>query len=124
LIFGGLVVVFWHRWEHKTGEVEANGNDKVDLNGEETHNPSAAELKGLAIEEDVQNYTTIRYGTRPAFREIFESLNGKWGSVDVGVIVCGPATLQTTVAKEIRSHSIWRSANHPLFHFNSHSFDL
>jgi len=76
LIFGGLVVVFWHRWEHKTGEVEANGNDKVDLNGEETHNPSAAELKGLAIEEDAQNYTTIRYGTRPAFRGIHYKISG------------------------------------------------
>ncbi|KAL1225220.1 Ferric reduction oxidase 7 [Cardamine amara subsp. amara] len=123
LIFGGLVVIFWHFWGHKTGEVEANGNDKVDLSGDETHHPSA-ELKGLDIEEDVQSFTSIRYGTRPHFKEIFESLNGKWGSVDVGVIVCGPASLQTSVAKEIRSHSIWRSPNHPLFHFNSHSFDL
>ncbi|XP_010482265.1 PREDICTED: ferric reduction oxidase 7, chloroplastic-like [Camelina sativa] len=125
LIFGGLVVFFWHRWGHKTSQVEAKGNKKVALNVEEPHNPSTAELKGLEIEEeDVQSYTTMRYGTRPDFREIFESLNGKWGSVDVGVIVCGPAALQATVAKEIRSHSICRSANHPLFHFNSHSFDL
>uniref|UniRef100_A0A1J3IPT1 ferric-chelate reductase (NADH) n=1 Tax=Noccaea caerulescens TaxID=107243 RepID=A0A1J3IPT1_NOCCA len=124
LIFGGIVVVFWHLWGHKTGEVvEENAHDKVDLNGEELHNPSE-DLKGLDIVEDIQNFTTTRYGTRPDFKEIFESLNGKWGSVDVGVIVCGPASLQSTVAKEIRSHSIWRSANHPLFHFNSHSFDL
>lgn len=67
LIFGGIVVVFWHFWGHKTGEVETNGNDKVDLNGEETHNPSA-ELKGLDIEEDVQSFTLIRYGTRPHFK--------------------------------------------------------
>ncbi|CAA7027473.1 unnamed protein product [Microthlaspi erraticum] len=124
LIFGGLVVVFWHLWGQKTGEVvEENAHDKVDLNGEELHNPSE-DLKGLDIVEDVQSYTTTRYGTRPDFKEIFESLNGKWGSVDVGVIVCGPASLQSTVAKEIRSHSIWRSAKHPLFHFHSHSFDL
>ncbi|KAF8095630.1 hypothetical protein N665_0328s0009 [Sinapis alba] len=123
LIFGGLVVVFWNLWGEKAGEVEPNGHDKVTMNREELHNPSK-ELKGRDIEEDIQSFITTRYGTRPDFKEIFESLNGKWGSVDVGVIVCGPASLQSTVAKEIRSHSIWRSTNHPLFHFNSHSFDL
>ncbi|KAL0728425.1 hypothetical protein Bca4012_024518 [Brassica carinata] len=105
------------------GEVEPNGHDKVTMNREEVHNPSE-ELKGRDIGEDIQSFITTRYGTRPDFKEIFESLNGKWGSIDVGVIVCGPASLQSTVAKEIRSHSIWRSTNHPLFHFNSHSFDL
>ncbi|KAH0858966.1 hypothetical protein HID58_087227 [Brassica napus] len=123
LIFGGLVVVFWNLWGEKAGDVEPNGHDKVTTNGEELHNPSA-ELKGLNTEDDIQSFITTRYGTRPDFKEIFESLNEKWGSVDVGVIVCGPASLQSTVAKEIRSHSIWRSTNHPLFHFNSHSFDL
>ncbi|KAL0886239.1 hypothetical protein Bca101_010222 [Brassica carinata] len=119
----GLVVVFWNLWFEKAGEVEPNGHDKVTMNREELHNPSE-ELKGRDIGEDIQSFITTRYGTRPDFKEIFESLNGKWGSIDVGVIVCGPASLQSTVAKEIRSHSIWRSPNHPLFHFNSHSFDL
>lgn len=67
LIFGGLVVVFWHLWGHKTGEVEANGHDKVDFNGEEAQNPSG-EHKGLEIEEDVQSFITTCYGTRPDFK--------------------------------------------------------
>lgn len=56
--------------------------------------------------------------------EIFGSVSKNWGHVDVGVIVCGPPTLQSSVAKEIRSHNLRRQWNHPIFHFNSHSFDL
>jgi len=59
-----------------------------------------------------------------AFAEIYESMSEKWGLVDVGVIVCGPSTLQTSVAEEIRSHSLTRQRHHPIFHFHSHSFDL
>ncbi|XP_010521417.1 PREDICTED: ferric reduction oxidase 7, chloroplastic-like [Tarenaya hassleriana] len=121
VVFGGLVVVLWHYRGHKISE-EENRDEKV--------NTSWRNLDGFVEEEkgsdkdDLENFTTIRYGARPDFKEIFESLNGKWGGVDAGVIVCGPASLQTSVAKEIRSHSIWRSAHHPVFHFNSHSFDL
>lgn len=56
--------------------------------------------------------------------EIFGNISKKWGRVDVGVIVCGPPTLQSSVAKEIRIHSLTRQGHHPIFHFNSHSFDL
>lgn len=56
--------------------------------------------------------------------EIFGSTSKKWGHVDVGVIVCGPPSLQSSVAKEIRSHSLMREYQDPIFHFNSHSFDL
>lgn len=56
--------------------------------------------------------------------DIFESMSEKWGHVDVGVIVCGPPTLQSSVAQEIRSHSLIRQTYHPIFHFHSHSFDL
>ncbi|KAF3440642.1 hypothetical protein FNV43_RR18926 [Rhamnella rubrinervis] len=48
------------------------------------------------------NCTTIQYGSRPDFAEIFESVSKNWGRVDVGVIVCGPPTFESSVAKEIR----------------------
>ncbi|KAJ7942492.1 Ferric reduction oxidase [Quillaja saponaria] len=60
----------------------------------------------------------------PDFAEIFGSISESWGHVDVGVIVCGPPTLQSSVAKEIRLLNIRRERHHPIFHFNSHSFDL
>lgn len=72
-----------------------------------------------------ENFTSsIRYGERPDFKEIFGSISEKWGDVDIGVIVCGPSTLQTSIARECRGQNINRRNNHPIFHFNSHSFDL
>lgn len=56
--------------------------------------------------------------------DIFSSFSESLGRVDVGVIVCGPPGLQSSVAKEIRSQNIRGSWNQAIFHFNSHSFDL
>lgn len=58
------------------------------------------------------------------FSAIFETVSEQWGNVDVGVMVCGPPSLQSCVAKECRSQNIRGRWNHPIFHFNSHSFDL
>lgn len=56
--------------------------------------------------------------------EIFGSISDRWGNVDIGVIVCGPSTLTTSVAKECRTNNLNRKNNQPIFHFHSHSFDL
>jgi hypothetical protein len=47
-------------------------------------------------------------------------------AADVGVLVCGPPGLQTSVARECRSQNLRRGAGKSgaVFHFNSHSFDL
>jgi len=48
----------------------------------------------------------------------------------VGVLVCGPQGLQTSVARECRARNLRRgggsekSRSGAVFHFNSHSFDL
>ena len=55
---------------------------------------------------------------------IFDAVSEDWGQVDVGVIVCGPTTLESSVAKEIRSHNLNRQSHYPMFHFHTHSFDL
>ncbi|GFY94643.1 ferric reduction oxidase 6 [Actinidia rufa] len=122
IIFGGVVVGLWHIWERKTSAREVYEDDdeqKIDiLPGNEPR----------ASKESSQDYVatsnTIRYGRRPDFGEIFGCKAEQWGHVDVGVIVCGPPTLQTSVAKECRSQSLKRKCNHPIFHFHSHSFDL
>ncbi|KAK9928617.1 hypothetical protein M0R45_025742 [Rubus argutus] len=75
-------------------------------------------------EESLTNFTTIRYGARPDFNEIFGTVSKNLGHVNVGVIVCGPPTLQSSVAKEIRSRNVTRQCSDPIFHFNSHSFTL
>ena len=58
------------------------------------------------------------------FAEILEMRSKSWGHVDIGVIVCGPPTLQSSVAKEIRSYTFRRESHQSIFHFHSHSFDM
>uniref|UniRef100_A0A5B7AER1 ferric-chelate reductase (NADH) n=1 Tax=Davidia involucrata TaxID=16924 RepID=A0A5B7AER1_DAVIN len=120
LIFGGLVIGLWHLWERKTSTGEACEDDGQKINI--MQNNEAKEYKE-PCQNTFSSTSTIQYGRRPDFKEIFGSISERWGDVDVGVIVCGPPTLQSSVAKECRSQNLKR-CNHPIFHFNSHSFDL
>ncbi|KAL5991502.1 hypothetical protein ACLOJK_012411 [Asimina triloba] len=43
-------------------------------------------------------------GSMPKFQTIFDSIGDKWGKCVVGVFVCGPLSLQTSVAAECRSN--------------------
>ncbi|KAJ7967901.1 Ferric reduction oxidase [Quillaja saponaria] len=118
-IFGGLVVGLWHLCEQKNSSREKCGEinvHKMEDNNTPAHRDSS--------NESLVKSTIVRYGSRPDFAEIFGSISESWGHVDVGVIVCGPPTLQSSVAKEIRLLNIRRERHHPIFHFNSHSFDL
>ncbi|XP_065851365.1 ferric reduction oxidase 7, chloroplastic-like [Euphorbia lathyris] len=117
LVFGGSVVFFWHLWGQKTAAQEeymevGSKADKVQLN------------EYVANKNLRASSTMIQYGSRPDFKEIFGSVSKRWGHVDIGVIVCGPPTLQSSVAREIRSRNFMRESGDPVFHFNSHSFDL
>lgn len=58
------------------------------------------------------------------YAEIFRSVSEKWGLVDVGVIVCGPTTLEISVARECRSRNLKRGSDCAIFHFISHTFNL
>ncbi|XP_045804558.1 ferric reduction oxidase 7, chloroplastic-like isoform X1 [Trifolium pratense] len=118
-IFGGIVVGFWHMWEKQSSLKDKSNNTKVD----QVERNGSVDQKDPS-QDNVTKLTTVRYGSRPDFKEIFESMSEKWGHVNVGVIVCGPLTLQSSVAQEIRSHSLTRQPYHSIFHFHSHSFDL
>ncbi|MED6133189.1 hypothetical protein PIB30_026260 [Stylosanthes scabra] len=122
VIFGGSVVAMWHVFEQRSSVKEnSNHSEKVDHKIEQ--NGSVAHKSSIQ-DSSVAKSIVTRYGSRPDFKETFEMMSEKWGHVDVGVLVCGPATLQESVAKEIRVHSMIRQRNHPVFHFHSHSFDL
>ncbi|KAM5574161.1 hypothetical protein ABKV19_013583 [Rosa sericea] len=113
-IFGGFVVGLWHLWDRRMSAKEQI--------------KEAEHIKTVAHSDldqrSLANFTRIHYGARPDFNEIFGTVSREWGPVDVGVFVCGPPSLQSSVAKEIRSHTLWRQSIDPVFHFNSHSFDL
>ncbi|GMN59479.1 hypothetical protein TIFTF001_028563 [Ficus carica] len=120
VVFGGAVVGFWHLWETRMSERDGYEDDTIKVDTTQ-HNETLTEKGFLGV---TTSSTRIKYGARPDFKEIFAYLSKRWGSVDAGVLVCGPPTLQASVAKEIRSHNIGRDKDHPIFHFNSHSFDL
>ncbi|XP_004230384.1 ferric reduction oxidase 6 [Solanum lycopersicum] len=119
LIFGGFVIALWHLWERKTSSKEEpqDATKKADILQQ-----NEASLDSNFGEARYVN--NIRYGQRPDFQEIFGSHAKSWGSVDIGVIVCGPPTLQSSIAKECRSQNLKRRGRQAIFHFNSHSFDL
>uniref|UniRef100_A0A7C9EE32 Ferric-chelate reductase (NADH) n=1 Tax=Opuntia streptacantha TaxID=393608 RepID=A0A7C9EE32_OPUST len=117
VIFGGAVVALWHLWERR---MLASEKHYCNSNGNKVFDEAAP----MHSSEFLLNLSTFRYGCRPDFKEIFETLSKRWGAVDVGVLVCGPPALQSSVAKEIRSHSLRMQHDSPVFHFNSHSFDL
>ncbi|GER38924.1 ferric reduction oxidase 6 [Striga asiatica] len=111
LVFGGLVIVLWHLWEKRTSDYDF---EETTENGFVQPNEPKMEKSSNGKEQCV---TTIRYG-------IFESMSDRLGNADIGVILCGPPALQTSVAKECRKQNLRRRGNQAMFHFNSHSFDL
>ncbi|KAK9286122.1 hypothetical protein L1049_014503 [Liquidambar formosana] len=120
-IFGGLVVGLWHIWDRRISASEEREDDRKRIDIVQ-HNEHVAQKDSCL--ENLASANTLHYGYRPDFNDIFESISERWGHVDVGVIVCGPPTLQSSVAKECRSQNLKRKSHHPVFHFNSHSFDL
>lgn len=119
LVFGGVVIGLWHLLGQR---IPHDQDEKMKVH--EAHNNETDGANKDSLQKTLTHLSEIHYGSRPDFKEIFGGIHGKWGGVDVGVIVCGPPPLQSSVAQEIRSHSRRRSLHHPIFHFNSHSFDL
>ncbi|KAF7846625.1 hypothetical protein BT93_L3988 [Corymbia citriodora subsp. variegata] len=122
IIFGGPVIYLWHRWEKRAVTVEeAEDGEKDDRPQQSEHFDT---MQDSVVPKDRAVLWTTHYGARPNFEEIFTSVSERRGNVNIGVIVCGPATLQSSVAKQCRSQNLRRGALHPVFHYNSHSFDL
>ncbi|XP_059313420.1 ferric reduction oxidase 6-like isoform X1 [Lycium ferocissimum] len=119
LIFGGLVIALWHLWERKTSSNEESEDATKKTDILQQNEASLPRNSGEA-----QFLNNIRYGRRPNFQDIFGSHAKSWGSVDIGVIVCGPPTLQSSVAKECRRQNFLRKGHQAIFHFNCHNFDL
>ncbi|XP_031379062.1 ferric reduction oxidase 7, chloroplastic-like [Punica granatum] len=117
IIFGGPAVFLWSCWEKRTSAVEKSEHCE--------QNVQTAPLmpSNLPQRESISSRRVL-YCSRPNFQEIFGSVSDQWGHVDIGVIVCGPATLETSVAGECRSRNLKRGSDSPIFHFHSHSFVL
>ncbi|KAF8013709.1 hypothetical protein BT93_I1542 [Corymbia citriodora subsp. variegata] len=113
IIFGGPVIYLCHRWEKKAIAVEeAEDGEKDDGLQQSEHFNT---MQDTIVPKDRAVSRTTHYGARPNFAEIFTSVSERWGNVDIGMIVCGPATLQSSVAKQCRSQNLRRGALHPVF---------
>ncbi|KAL5976281.1 hypothetical protein ACLOJK_020611 [Asimina triloba] len=114
-LFGGPAILLWHLWETR---VSARPQD---MNGDDVkEGPTTDTEQKMQTEEsqsDLSSMLTLQYGSRPKFQTIFDSIGDQWGKCVVGVFVCGPLSLQTSVAAECRS-------NGTVYHFINHSFEL
>ncbi|KAJ9536554.1 hypothetical protein OSB04_un000253 [Centaurea solstitialis] len=119
VLFGGFVIGLWHLWDTKTS-THSNSDAQNNFGGFQKDESNV--YKNASSQDDFVNI--IKYGQRPDFKEIFGSMAERWGNVDIGVMVCGPMALETSIAKECRSRNFGRMSNEPIFHFNSHTFDL
>ncbi|XP_071701176.1 ferric reduction oxidase 7, chloroplastic-like isoform X2 [Rutidosis leptorrhynchoides] len=116
ILFGGFVIVLWHLWDIKTATNVEKNSTISGLGHDESNGYKNPSQEGFV--------NVIKYGKRPNFEDIFGNMAERWGNVDIGVMVCGPTALQTSIAKECRSKNFKRTSNEPIFHFNSHTFDL
>ncbi|OWM79288.1 ferric reduction oxidase 7, chloroplastic-like [Punica granatum] len=117
IVFGGLLVFLWSCWEKRMSAIEKSEHCKQ--NGQ-----TAPLMQSDLPQRKSFGSRRVLYGLRPNFQEIFGSVSVQWGHVDIGVIVCGPTTLETGVAKECRSWNLKRGSDRPIFHFHSHTFNL
>ncbi|KAG9457021.1 hypothetical protein H6P81_001529 [Aristolochia fimbriata] len=103
LLFGGLVILLWHYWENRNlifDECIGGDANKDSVLHEEEKVPCSTPQTNIVFPE------IRKYGCRPDFKAIFDSVAACWGHVDVGVMVCGPPNLQSSVARECRSQSL------------------
>lgn len=127
---GGLVLLLWHlsekrrleadKWDAGAGAAAAATQQSAEA--EQTTNAA-----GDASTVSLAALQTTRYRCRPKFEAEFGAFAERAGAAaDVGVLVCGPQGLQTSVARECRSQNLRRGGgrSRAVFHFNSHSFDL
>ncbi|MQM14771.1 hypothetical protein Taro_047701 [Colocasia esculenta] len=121
VILGGLIIFFWHNLEREDSSNEKCRDGNKNFYFQEN---SKQLLHGEFASLNIMSIMTTHYGCRPDFQGIFSSFSQASGHVDVGVLVCGPPGLQTSVAKECRRQNLRGRWNQPIFHFNSHSFDL
>ncbi|KAK9286399.1 hypothetical protein L1049_014795 [Liquidambar formosana] len=96
-IFGGLVVALWHHWERTSAKEECEENrEKIDI---VKHNEQLANED--VFQEKLASSSTIIYGCRPDFREIFGSMSKRWGHVDVGPFISLSDSIVTKPESEL-----------------------
>lgn len=104
----------------------------LSMGRKDVHVPAAPQNKPKSTEtcsEDVQNVLgedEINFGTRPNLIDIVSELQNELGRLEVGVFVCGPDSLQRSVASICRTtcSQKYGGKNKLLLRFHSINFSL
>ncbi|XP_062186235.1 ferric reduction oxidase 7, chloroplastic-like [Phragmites australis] len=128
---GGLVVLLWHLSEKRRLE-DYKWDAAAASQSPRSYQTAAGGGDDNAPSTSLAALRTTRYGCRPNFGAEFAAFAERAGdAADVGVLVCGPQGLQTSVARECRARNLGcgggperKGRSRAVFHFNSHSFDL
>ncbi|XP_002989049.2 ferric reduction oxidase 6 [Selaginella moellendorffii] len=118
VVVGGLAIALWD-WIERSRKGRKSGCQESIIGA--TGAGDKVGVAGCQQHSLVGPWNTV-YGNRPELKEIFAGFTKKWSGINVGVLVCGPSTLQTSVAEECRANNL--KFGSVAFHYHSVSFDL
>ncbi|KAG6549893.1 hypothetical protein Mapa_008875 [Marchantia paleacea] len=125
-VFGGSVICIWHLFgciSKKTArsERDESGLSEALLNGSHEEFESC---NTLTIQKLIQRSNTV-YGARPDLHDIFDSCAKRFSGSNIGVLVCGPEGMQSSVAEQCRAfNTVFHHRHQTGFSYHSVSFDL
>ncbi|KAH9556525.1 hypothetical protein CY35_07G033500 [Sphagnum magellanicum] len=121
--FGGSVIALWSIW-YQFSKQKTEGDSKSTqplLDADEDITTVANECGNQLVHP-----SNTQFGHRPDLKELFEACAKRQrAGGNVGVLVCGPETLQTSVAENCRSFNTTYYNTYKVgFSYHSVSFDL
>ncbi|KAL3702126.1 hypothetical protein R1sor_020148 [Riccia sorocarpa] len=125
VVFGGSVILIWHHFGGPSRSVGSRTGEKESLTEPLLNSENLENCHSItAIQRLVHRSNTV-YGLRPDLHDIFDSCGKRLSGNNIGVLVCGPEGMQSSVADQCRSfNTILRHRHQAAFHYHSVSFDL
>jgi len=120
VVFGGTVIALWKRSDDQIKVVDSESTQRlIDVDDDST-------ILANECGDHLVFPSDTHIGQRPNLKELFEmSTKQQRGSVSIGVLVCGPESLETSVAEVCQSLNSNHYKTHQVqFNYHSVSFDL
>lgn len=115
VLCGGAVLFFWDSSVNRARSASSYGQEANKMG-------QLRDVEGNGA-SDLLDSCIVSEGSRPRFEAVFDEIGGKHEGEEVGVLVCGPVSLQESVAAACRSRNFESLLRTP-FHYHSVSFDL
>ncbi|KAJ7535378.1 hypothetical protein O6H91_12G030400 [Diphasiastrum complanatum] len=122
---GGCTLLVWNCWEDYKGRLKGMSFKEPETDDCLFENSARSKVYATQqIRQRLVQPANTCYGKRPDFKELFKHFSKQLAGSNVGVLVCGPSSLQTSVAAECRFHNSVAFKSTVAFHYHSVSFDL